>query len=81
MTTDFLFILDVESFHIVPASSISGGRNVLWSAQRGRWVWEKGEKKWRTQGRSQGRYGPFLRVVETVKRASAPRKLGHTKSL
>lgn len=43
MTTDFLFILDFESFHIVSANNSCGGC-VFWSAQRSRWVWEKGEK-------------------------------------
>lgn len=40
----------------------------------------KGVKKWRTQGRSQGRCGPFQGVVGAVKRASAPMKLGRTHS-
>lgn len=76
MTTDFLFILDVESFHIVPASSSCGG---VCFGQPERQIWEKGETM---ENSRRSREGLGLSgIVDTVRRASAPTKLGHTLNL
>lgn len=77
VTTDFLFILDVESFHIVPASSSCGG---VCFGQPERQIWGKGETMENSRQEA-GKLWAFSGIVETVRRASAPMNLGHTLNL
>lgn len=77
MTTDFLFILDVESFHIVPASSSCGG---VCFGQPERQIWEKGETMENSR-RSRGRSGPFWDSGDCQKSLSTYEVGTHSKSL